>query len=513
MKTETGVTRTEILSKLNLSVHGKLTEYHQFIDAACSQDPEFVAHLVAWDFVNGQIKDSKLAIPVITLSQRSYPKELTENSLAHLAMQPPRELLKALQFAITSRLPSSRQKALERMIQRYLKHKETEPGKWARLAIRHRRPLKSLYALTRTPAPEWASNALWGEIRGEKTVYVPNSVFADIANLSHMEPKQVAATIQKWHLSPLVVSGAMAGGKAKQEDSAVVQATMNQMSDTEVINRAASLERKGLSRDAALKETFRAKVSKATKSGKATLKTSVAAEEVEDEGLRDMLRELQERQIQAQKDAGRGIDGNWLLIIDKSQSMEEGIELGKHVSAAVAKFVSGNVYMAFCDETASARDVTGWDLDRIKQETKFVNAGGWTSIGVGLEWAIEKKLPLDGVAIISDGGENRPPFFADAYRRYEAAFGKRLPVYYYRVWPHEAYMQQFTEDLLTNSMKAASREMTKYDLAKGKIDYFSIPNLVMTMNASRFGVVEKIMAAPLVTIDQVLPLRVATIGR
>lgn len=394
------------------------------------------------------------------------------------------------------------------MIRRYLAYKEVEPGKWNRLAARHRRSLKALYAKTHCPMPEWASKILFG------SQYAPGSIFADIANLKNMAPTQVAATIQKWHLSPLVISGAMAGAKAKLGDSLVVGATMDQMSDTETITRAASLERKGMVKDAALKEKFRGKVAKATKSNKATLKTSVAAEEVEDEGLKTMLRELQERQIEAQKNAGRGIDGNWLVIADRSQSQEIAIQLGVHIAVAITKFVTGRVWLAFCNGEVNAVEVTGKSLEEVTGMAKFVIASGSTSYGVGLAWALDKRLDLDGVAIVGDGGENSIPLFRDAYKQYEKFKDKALPVYLYQTYcpPQFAMSSNGSPRLFRQHMDQVGIPFTVFDLTSGKVDYFSIPNLVQSMNASRFGVVEKIMASPLVTLDQVLPLS-AAVGR
>jgi hypothetical protein len=513
---ELGVTRTEILNKLNLSLHGKLEGYRDVIGAACKQDPEFLAHLIAWDFINGQIKDTKIALPVITLASKEFPDELTENSLAHLAMASPRDMAKALEFSIASGATARRQRAVEKTIRRYLMFRQGEPGKWSRLAARHRRALKTLYAKTHCPMPEWASKVLFGN------QYVAGSIFADIAGLSDMAPAQVAATIQKWHLSPLVVSGAMAGAKAKQTDSAVVGATMDQMSDTETVTRAASLERKGLANDAVLKEKFRKKVSAATKSKKATLKTSVAADEVEDEGLKTMLRELQERQIQAQKDAGRGIDGNWLVIADRSQSQEVAIQLGVQIAAVITKFVTGKVYLVFCNGEATPMDVTGKTLEQIQGQAKFVFANGNTSYGIGLAWAIEKQLDLDGVVIVGDGGENTSPIFSLIHAEYRKRFDKSLPVYLYQTYCEPRYAQSlggnpanfgiFMEGRSLPGMYLPMRTpvpFTKFDLTGGQVDYYSLPNLVQSMNASRFGVVEKVMACPLVTLDQVLPQTVA----
>lgn len=506
---ELGLKRQDVVNKLNLSVHGDLASYNAVIGAACRQDPEFLAHLIAYDFTNGQIKDTKIALPVITLASADFPDELVENSLAHIAMQSPREILKALRFSIASGTTARRQRLLEKTVRGYLSGREAEPGKWTRLAARHRRPLKSLYSLAHAKAPQWVSTALFGRYKVDgnwvNAMYAPGSVFADIKNLSTMAPAQVAATIQKWHLSPLVVSGAMAGSKVAQSDASVVQATIEQMSDTEVITRAASLERKGLSRDSSLKETFRKKVSKATASKKATLKTSVAADEVEDEGLKTMLRELQERQIQVQKDSGRGIDGNWLVIVDRSQSQEVAIELGAHIGAAIAKFVTGNVWLVFCNTDVTAVEVTGLGIDEIKAKTKFIFASGSTSYGVGLAWAIDKQLALDGVVIVGDGGENSAPLFVNAHGVYKKKFEKDLPVYLYQTYcpPNYAMSPGGDPRNFAKLMEQGSTPFTAYDLTSGKVDYYSLPSLVQTMSASRFGVVEKIMACPLVTLEQV----------
>jgi len=84
---ESGINRTKS-EQLNRSVHGSLSEYRPVIEKPASPI-RFLAHLIAFDFVNGQIKDTKIALPVLTLASREFPDELSENSLAHLALQPP----------------------------------------------------------------------------------------------------------------------------------------------------------------------------------------------------------------------------------------------------------------------------------------------------------------------------------------------------------------------------------------------------------------------------------------
>lgn len=499
---ERGITRTEIHGQLSKSVHGKLIEYSPVIITAAKQDPEFLAHIIAFDCTNGQIKDSKVALPILSIASSDYPSEFIDNSLAHLALLSPRDLLKAIEFSITLKLPSTRQKKFEAMIRRYLHNKQEQSNKWYHWVARHRRAVKRLYSLSHCGAPTWVKDVLF------RNDYTAAPMLRDIANLHKMTPSRAAATIGKWHLSPLIISGAMAGSKEHQKDSSVVQATMEQMSSTELVTRAKSLEKRGVGKDASLKSTFRSRIAKAVNSNKATLKTSVAAEEMEDESLKTMLHELQERQIQAQKDSGKGIEGNWLVICDRSSSQQHSIELGVHVSAAISKFVTGQVHLTLCNKDVIGLDCTGKSLEQLKQATRHTTASGSTSYGIGLEWAMSKNLKLDGIVIVGDGGENEAPIFAPLLNEYSAKLGKKPPVYFYQTFcPPEYALHPGGSPLRFGQfMKQHSIAFTQYDLTKGDVDYYSIPNLVAQMNANRFGVIEKIMACPLLTLEEILPL-------
>lgn len=488
---EQGISRNEILNELSRSSHGKYAEYVPTISLAAAKDPEFVAHLIAYDAINGQVKDSKIAVPVISLLP-AYPGELIENSLAHLMLLPPREMLKAFTFSGEIGIGISRRKKLRNTIRRFLLHKEQDQRKWSSMVVRHRQAVTDLYAETRCAMPKWASEILF------KSQYVPGSIFHDVKNLEYMNSSQAAATIQKWRLSPLIAQSALGRAKSIKDDSAVVQATLSQMSDTEVVTKVKALEKSGALSDKSTKEVLRKKLAKATTTKKATLKTSVAAEEVEDESLKTMLKELQERQIASQQAAGRGIDGSWLVISDKSGSQAESIDLGKQIASVITRFVSGRVWLAFCDTGCYGKEVTGESLEVIKSWSKFVMANGGTSYGVGLEWAISKKFELDGVVIVGDGAENNPPAYAYTHRAYEQSAGKRIPTYIFLTKGDSGGAFQ-------RSMKQIGSPLTEFDLTHGKVDYYSLPNLVQQMSANRFGVIEKIMACPLLTLDQVLP--------
>jgi hypothetical protein len=108
----------------------------------------------------------------------------------------------------------------------------------------------------------------------------------------------------------------------------------------------------------------------------------------------------------------------------------------------------------------------------------------------------EKQAVIDGIAVISDGGENRGPFFADVYRAYSAAIGKEVPVYLYRT-AGEA-------DVFSGNLERAKIDCQKFDLSGGTVDYYALPGIITTMRTRRYGLVEEIMDTPLLTLEEVL---------
>jgi hypothetical protein len=289
------------------------------------------------------------------------------------------------------------------------------------------------------------------------------------------------------------------GAKAKDPD--LVLALIGAMSATELTTNVKMLEKLGLKENPALRGAFDNALAKAATSKKSTLKTTAAIEAKNDDGsyaltesTREKLRGLQERQIKA---VG-GPEGNWLVLGDKSGSMSQAIELAKHISATLAKFVQGKVYLVFFDVNPLSVDVTGLSLDQIQKATRHITANGGTSIGVGLNRILQEKIEIDGIAVVSDGGENTAPLFADTYKRYIAHFQKDVPVYFYDVHGRSGWKE---------SINSAGIEMQTFDVA-GNTDYYSIVNTVQTLRASRYSLVDEIMQTPLLSLSDVIKMRV-----
>lgn len=493
---ETGVTKQAIISALSKSPHGSLKEYLDLGKKAVKQEGEFYQHLIAWDRTHGQIRDSKVALPVIGLAYEN-DAELVDNSLAHVALLGPRELVRAYRFGLEIRLPG-KMRQLRRLVENYLHEKEQAKG-WDHLAVQHRGTLKELYALAHAkPEKERTNIVLYGRNFDKTKAPLPKgSVFEVVANLKNMTPTEAAGSIMKYHIPFLIAMGAL-GAKAKEPD--LVLALIGAMSATELTTNVKMLEKLGLKTNPALRGAFDEALKKASTSKKNTLKTTQAVEAVQDEKLKEQLRGLQDKQIKA---AG-GPEGNWLVLADKSGSMSAAIEVARHVSASLAQFVKGSVYLVFFDTSPMTVDVTGLSLDQIQKATRHIRADGGTSIGCGLNRMLQEKIEIDGIAVVSDGGENTAPYFHDVYKKYSAFVGKDVPVYFYST--------EGDRNAFSGFLNQAGIESQLFDIRGSKIDYFSIPNLVQTMRCSMYNLVDEILATPLLSLGDVLKCRNAVMS-
>lgn len=485
-KKETGITLNAIVAELAKSPHGDLKQYIPIATQAIAEQPDFYAHLVAWNQRKGQIRDAKVALPVLGLTAGG---DYVENALANLALLDPRNLNRAIEFGRSLKLPASKDKRLTAMVRRYLAHREGNYAKWERVALQHRSTLKTLYVLSHYKP----SKAIYGEILFDRQ-YPEGSVFSVLRTLRTMEPLEIAGTITGRRIPFLIALGALGD---KQKDPDVLMALIGAMSPTELVTNAKRFEKAGIKKVPALRAAFEEALTKAAKSGKNILKTSTAAEAVEDEDLKEKLKNLQEKQIEKQA----GIEGNWLVLADKSGSMTEAIEISRHVAATLAKFVKGQVWLVFFDTMPRGVNVTGKTYEEIKTKTRQIVANGGTSIGCGLAWAVDMKADFDGIAIVSDGGENNPPLFASVYGSYKRTMDKEPTVYFYRT--------KGEPDKLSASLRVAHIDVQTFDLT-GSTDYYSLPNLVQSMRTNRYGLVQEIFDTPLLTLDAVLPRKEET---
>lgn len=481
---ETELSKRTVISELTKSPHGDLEQYVPIGARACFEDPGFFSHLIAWNARKGSIRDSRVALPVIALSVDAVWKdhELRDNAMAHLAQLAPRDLVRAVAFSRSApaKLGSSRQKAVRGLVERYLRDVERSVHGFERRALLHRKSLKTLYAGCHIKPGQIAQDALFD---GKKF-----GVFKLVSELGTMSAEQAAATIADKRIPFLVARGAL--GK-KAADPVVLQALVGSMTPTELVTNAKALEKLGVRNQAATRGAFEGAVVKASGSAnvQATLKTTRAADIVGGE-TGERLRGLQEKQLDK-----LAVEGDWAVFGDKSGSMEQSIELAKEIAGTLARTVKGKVHLVFFSSEVEYFDVTGKSLDEIRAITKRVVPGGGTAMGLPVAYLADRKIGVDGMAFVSDGGERGSPTFPKFYQAYVRDMDIEPTVYLYKVRGSDP-------DWLSQMCARDGVAIDVFDLT-GPTDSYSLPALITTMRASRFSLIDEIRGTPLLSLDDV----------
>ena len=479
---KTLITQNQIVNQILRIGHGDLSTFTEVGLKAVTHEPELFAHLIAYNQKRGEVRDSKVALPVIAL-RGERDMEFYENAAAHLCLLSARDLVRAVRYHKSlSVTTNGGAQWLKTAVELYLRKREKQRGWWDRTALQHRGSLKTLYAMNHIKPSGRADSILF------KRQYPKGSVFAKLPQLKNMKPDEAAGTILNYKIPFLIAVGALGGIKDKTD---IILALIEGMSKAELINNTAALKRWGVMENSTLKAAYDEGLTSEKKKGKvSTLKAGRAAEAVTDKKLKKKLERVQEEQIEKKG----GIEGDWLVLADRSGSMEQSIEVAQHVSSILARQVKGQVHLIFFNTNPTYFDVTGMTFEKIKEATRRMYASGGTSIGCGLDMAFSKGYVVNGIAICSDGGENTAPRFATVYGKYCEKAGVEPTIYLFHV-PGD-------RDDLSRSVSAAGFQMEKFSLGS-RPDYYVLPQLAETMHTSRYTLVDKIMETKLLRFEDV----------
>lgn len=480
----------------------KLKVYLSDALPAAIADPELFAHFVAWNYKNGKVRDAWVAFPPIALrGLDSGATLLAENAVAHMLLLSPRDLLRSYDFSklMTKEgaqglvpsttgfaqglpVPGGHRRLLERGLNLYLEAREQNRKWFDATAVQHRRALKWLYRAAHKKPSGYAQRVLFDEN------FPRGSVFEKIRDLRHMTNSEAAAVILQYQIPYDVAVGSV----LKASDPSTVLALIEAMTGNQVITNTKMLQRRGVMNDPALKSAYESALNRARTDKKTeVLKAGRAAEAVgEDSELGTKLTNVQRAKLQQ---LGT-IEGDWLVLGDISTSMQTSIELARRIASLIAGQVAGAVYLVFFNEEHRFFDVTGLSYDEIFTKTRLLQAQGNTSIAVGLDYIRTRKLAVGGIAIASDGGENRGSF-ALTYKRYCEEIGVEPNVYLFHL--------RGDHNVFTGNCLHQGIQVTEFEMG-ANVDYASLPNIVSTMRTNRYALFDEVMDVPLLTINEAL---------
>lgn len=474
--------RLNLLNSLLSAPHAELEKVKQLHEEALKLDPALYGPLAVWYFRNGEVRDHKVVFTAHLLT--SEHTEYRDAGFALLQKLAPVEVeqLRWYMKEKLGKLPRSTRTA----IQYYLRSREEKLIWFDTAAVRSKKILKGLYASLHIKPSERANRILFLDDppRG--------SLPYTVKRLAKAPPSEQAEIIYKHRIPYPIAVGAI-----KKMMPSVMIALINNMTPSELVNNLNSLKQRGAFENPEVKQLIEQKLEKAKTYARATtLKAKVAADIVEDETMKKKLEDIIDTRI---KEKGR-IKKPTALFIDKSGSLEEAIEVAKHVATMLSTVMDENIplYIYAFDTAAIEIKSQGKSYADWEKAFKMIKAHGGTSIGSALHALLQAKRYVEQIMIITDEHENQSPYFAKAYELYEQATNIAPNVVIVDVGPDYYKSQLLKQEIpLRESLKKAK---IPYENIEFTGDYTSLPNLIpMLTRPSRLELLQEILATPMPT--------------
>lgn len=463
--------RLEMLNSLLTTPHRQLEQVAALHTALIAQDPLFYGHLAAWYFQHGAVRDHK-EVFAGTLLTCDEPV-LREAGFMLLQTLAPFQVARIVQFMKRTKRKVPR--TARTAITRYLRTREADPSRFDRAAVRQRKAMKALYAgLHVRPSPR-ADAILF------KDDPPPDSLAFQLKALAKATDPVAQATAIVTHRIPYAV----AIGAVEALTPPVLVALISVMTPQEVINHLKALKGRGALDHPEVKALIDAKLAQATTDGRVSAyKAKVAAEAAGvDADTVAQLDAVTEAQIKAK---GR-IKRPTALLVDKSSSMENAIEIGKRLAAMISAIAEAALFVYAFDRMPYPIVAQGDRLADWERAFALVRAGGTTSLGAPLAVMQQRGQRVEQIIVVTDEGENASPYFTPAYQAYCAALNVAPDVVIVKVDRASDYTEQ--------QLRAAQIAVETFDF---KGDYYALPNLVpMLSRPSRLELLMEVIATPL----------------
>ncbi len=464
--------RLDLLNSLLTTPHRKLDEVSALHDVMMVQDPLFYGHLAVWYQRHGAVRDHK-EVFVGNLLTSTLP-EHRDAGFVLLQALPPYQVARVVDFMKRhkGKVPRSARTA----VRLYLRTREADPAFFDRAALRGRKAMKRLYAgLHFKPAA-----------RADAILFKNDPPVDSLAYKVKLLAKATLPAEQAQMIVAHKIPYTVAVGTLKKLTPTVLVALIDAMTPQEVINTLKSLKARGAMDHPDVKALIGEKLEQAQHDKRvAGFKALVAAEAVGglDADTSARLAKVGDEKVKQ----GRSITRPTALLVDKSGSMTQAIELGKRIAALVSGLAEAGLHVFAFDTLPYPVKAAGNALSQWEVAFKHIRAGGATSIGCGLEALRRKKIAVEQVIVVTDEGENSTPFFADVYEAYKRDLKVAPDVLIVKVGRASGYLE--------NRLRAIGAPAETFTFAG---DYYALPNLIpLLTRPSRLELLMEILDVPL----------------
>ena len=463
--------RLDLLNSLLTTPHRELTKVAELHQLMVELDPIFYGHLAVWYQKHGDVRDHKEVFIGNLLTS-----SLTEHRGAGFVMLqefPPYQVARIVDFMKQNRnkLPRSARTA----VRRYLQYREKNAEFFDRAAMRGRKAMKHLYASLHIKPSDRANAILFKEKPPEDSL-----AFA-LKQLAKAENAETQAEMISRYKIPYTV----AVGALKEVTPSVLLALVGAMSPQEVINNLNSLKTRGALELGKVKALIDEKLAQAVKSDRVSAFKAMKAAEVAN--VPDALAEQLEQVVNEQIKKRGKITKSTAVLVDKSSSMTEAIEVGKQIAAMISGISDGDLFVYAFNDKAEEIHAPGKELSDWEKAFQNVFPSGVTSIGAPVEKMRQKKQAVEQIIVVTDEGENSTPYFTKAYQKYCEEMKLTPNVVIVKVGRYSNFLEQ--------QLLQANVVLETFIFGG---DYYALPNLVpMLSRPSRFELLMEILETPL----------------
>jgi hypothetical protein len=463
--------RVQILDSFLTTPHRHFEELAPLHSSALERDPLFYGHLAGWYFEKGSVRDHKVLF-IAHLMTSAYPefRGAAWMLLQHLA---PYEVARVLDHS--KRVIGKAPRSLKSAIAYYLKTREQNIRQFDGAALRARNDLKHLYASLRIKPGPRAQAILFDEQPPE------GSPLAALKQLAKAQDAEEQAQIILKHKIPYTA----AVGALKEITPPLLTTLINAMTPQEVINNMAALKRRGVMDDQEMKALVERKLQEAQSDKRVSaFKARVAAEAAELSGeIARQLEAVTEAQVKKQGKITRPT----ALLIDKSSSMHEAIDLGRQIGAMISLICERDLLSYAFDTQAYPVHAQGKALADWEQAMLSVYARGATSCGVALQTMMQEQQRVEQIIIVTDANENHAPLFKDAYTAYVEHMSVKPEIILVKVGQASGKIEA--------ACKALGVAVNVFNFQG---DYYALSNLIPLLSRpSRAELIDEILEYPL----------------
>ncbi len=462
--------RTALIDAFMVASHGDLKSLGAIHDRAMTEDPLLYGPLARWYQDHGAIRDHNELFVAHSLVS-PYP-ELRENGLVLL------QRLRPYQVARVVRYLKETVKNLTRIartaVKIYLQRREEVPEWFDECVIRDQKSMKYLYATLRIkPGPRAEETLFQQKPPEDSRVAVARSLYR-----WRNEPAHQAELIRKHHIQFTTARGAIAN-----YTPSVLEALVEVMTPPQLITNLSFIEKRGGLAHERIRRTVLGKLEQAvTESRVAEFKALVALQKVSpDPHLADKMMEMVGQRLR-----GRGrIKAHTALLVDKSGSMQECIEIGRLLAALCSTICDSELDVEAFDSHSFTVKPDGTGFKAWAEAFRRIRAAGATSIGVSL--AKLKDRPIEQVVLVSDGEENTQPLFLKELKALEERQNRSVKVIWIRVG---GTGKAFWDELVRAGVNLTVINFTG--------DYYNLPSVVPMLCAGEHRqLVDEVLACPL----------------